>query len=149
MMPQMPALSTLVVKIREGECSGHTHIMPKLMLLASTIFSRRCIRSDQMNSHGNAAKKKSHALDHTPSPTLIGWICRFQCPAVRNGSQLILTGVDWFHSMMVSAVDVLAVTPTRHHSAILCQRSWTTRSKKRPVVSLAMALPVMANVLAT
>lgn len=37
---------------------------PKLIPLASKIFSRRGIRRDQMKSHGNMAKKKSQALDH-------------------------------------------------------------------------------------
>lgn len=32
---------------------------------ASMIFSRLDIRRDQMNNHGNIAKKKSHTLDQT------------------------------------------------------------------------------------
>jgi hypothetical protein len=38
---------------------------PKLIPLASMIFSRRGIRRDQMNIQGKMAKKKSQALDHT------------------------------------------------------------------------------------
>lgn len=32
---------------------------------ASMIFSRLDMRRDQINSHGNIAKKKSHMLDQT------------------------------------------------------------------------------------
>ena len=79
----------------------------------------------------------------------MGWIRMFHMPGVRKMSQLALTGVVWFQSMIVRARDVQTVTTMRTHSAILCQRSWTTRSRKRPIDSLAMALPVIAKLLAT
>lgn len=122
---------------------------PRLILEANMIFSRRGIRRDQMNIQGKMEKKKSQALDHPPRPMLMGWIWMFHTPGVLNGSQLAFRGVVWFQSMTASAIDVPAVTMIRIQSAAFCARTWTTRSKKNPIDSLAMAFPVTANVLAT
>lgn len=90
-----------------------TYITPRLIPLASIIFSLWLILKLQINNHGNTAKKKSHTLLQTPRPTLSGLIAKFHVPGVRSGSQLILTGVDWFHSMMVRTVEVVQVMKIR------------------------------------
>ncbi len=52
-----------------------------------------------------------------PSPTLMGLIWMFHVPGVRNGSQLALTGVVWFQTIMTNAIDVAAVKKMRAHNA--------------------------------
>jgi hypothetical protein len=151
-----------------GGAVSVSYMTPKLIPLASMIFSRRGIRRDQMNIQGKMAKKKSQALDQTkrgksacvalprirgefvpPSPILIGLIWIFHFPGVLIGSQLALIGVVWFQSMITHATDVPAVISTSIHSDILCHLSWTTRRRKEAMDSLAKQFPVMANVLAT
>jgi hypothetical protein len=73
----------------------------------------------------------------------------FHVPDVRRGSQLALTGVVWFHNIMVRATDVPAVTTINPHNTIFCPLNCTTLNKKKPIDNLAMAFPVMAKLLAT
>jgi hypothetical protein len=84
-----------------------------------------------------------------PRPTLMGCICIFHFPGVLSGSQLAFIGVVWFQSMMVSAMLVAQILKTTIHSTIFCHLACTTRRRKRPIDSLAIALPVMAKLLAT
>ena len=66
MMPQAPALSAAVsILYHTMARNGGAYMTPRLMPLASMIFSRWGMRRDHIKSHGKMAKKKSQQLDHT------------------------------------------------------------------------------------
>lgn len=78
----------------------------------------------------------------------MGWIWIFHFPGVLSGSQLVFRGVVWFHSMATRVAEVPEVMAMRIQMVIFWPRSCTTRSRKKPIDSLARALPMMAKVFA-